>query len=496
MARVKGSDDLFRLIHALTPEEKSYFKKFARRHSANGGQYLKLFDAINAQPAFEEQALKKKFKGYVDMKMYLLNMVLDALMLLDINANAQNALMRQWFHLRILSRKGLTAKAIQVGKKAVELAAEAEVFWMQWNLRRQLFDMEKRSWGVVEREQQGQIYFNDLKQLRWKMEEEEIMFELHQRMFSLDNGNSFNGITNKNFEKNINLTPLFTATSSINAERVRMSALSMYYLVKRDYKMQYESALIHYKFEKKIWNTGGPMANYDKRVKTIRQYIISLLYTDRPEEVFALVDEMRSIKSTNKDEMIENEMICFNYMQYAYWGSCRHKEGEKFSRTHMPYHLINVHGDWLKLFVFEEYKFKLLLEFSTGGHKQLFNTIAEFQQRQLKKTAPHHYKSCELIKLLAHVELGEWSILPKMISTTLKHLTKYGLTAAEQVIFEKFKKITAINKRSVLKEILINLEGQEPMLIFNTVNLQYWITAQLEGKPYSEIMQRNRQVIK
>lgn len=45
--RTTGSDDLYRLIHSLTTEEKGYFKKFAKRHTSGGNKYLQLFDDIN-----------------------------------------------------------------------------------------------------------------------------------------------------------------------------------------------------------------------------------------------------------------------------------------------------------------------------------------------------------------------------------------------------------------------------------------------------------------
>ena len=75
MARLVGSDDLFRLIHSLTPEEKGYYKKLAKRHTARGTNYVKLFDAINEQEVFEEKTLKEQFKHYAVMKVYLKDMI-------------------------------------------------------------------------------------------------------------------------------------------------------------------------------------------------------------------------------------------------------------------------------------------------------------------------------------------------------------------------------------------------------------------------------------
>ena len=77
MARKTGSDELFRLIHSLTIEEKGYFKKFAARHKTSGNVYLRLFDAINKQKVFEEKLLIKSFAAYnfADLKLYLKDII-------------------------------------------------------------------------------------------------------------------------------------------------------------------------------------------------------------------------------------------------------------------------------------------------------------------------------------------------------------------------------------------------------------------------------------
>ena len=80
MARNIGSQELFEMIHSLTHEEKVYYKKFSKLHIPNGSNYLKLFDAISAQNAFEEISLHQGFKHYRVMKVYLKDYVMDRLL--------------------------------------------------------------------------------------------------------------------------------------------------------------------------------------------------------------------------------------------------------------------------------------------------------------------------------------------------------------------------------------------------------------------------------
>jgi len=78
MARLQGSDVLFRLIHSLTTEEKGYFKKFAKRHTPKQNIYLKIFDTICKQQSFEEESLKRTFKNYAVAKVYLKELLTDS----------------------------------------------------------------------------------------------------------------------------------------------------------------------------------------------------------------------------------------------------------------------------------------------------------------------------------------------------------------------------------------------------------------------------------
>jgi hypothetical protein len=57
-------NDLHKLIHSLTPNEKAYFKKFAYKSKDDKeNPYLLMFDAILKQDEYDEEALKKKLKN-------------------------------------------------------------------------------------------------------------------------------------------------------------------------------------------------------------------------------------------------------------------------------------------------------------------------------------------------------------------------------------------------------------------------------------------------
>ncbi len=54
------SNDLFRLIKSMTPSEKRYFKQ---HFDISGGLKVQLFDVINKQSEYDEEAIKEHFEG-------------------------------------------------------------------------------------------------------------------------------------------------------------------------------------------------------------------------------------------------------------------------------------------------------------------------------------------------------------------------------------------------------------------------------------------------
>src|SRR3954465_8378762 len=83
---MKPSDELHQLIRNLSMSEKRYFKIFSSRHVIAGeNNYIRLFDAIEGQPEYNEEKIKARFRKETfaahlpSEKHYLYQQVLDSL---------------------------------------------------------------------------------------------------------------------------------------------------------------------------------------------------------------------------------------------------------------------------------------------------------------------------------------------------------------------------------------------------------------------------------
>ena len=128
------SDDLFRLIKSLNKQEKRYFKLHASRHViGKQNKYVLLFDAIDAQQAYDEKKIRQKFEGEPFTrqlhvaKNYLYQLIMTSL------RNFHDSRREDKFYIlmrdaQLLFDKGLYQQSEKVLQRAKRSAADNERF--------------------------------------------------------------------------------------------------------------------------------------------------------------------------------------------------------------------------------------------------------------------------------------------------------------------------------------------------------------------------------
>jgi hypothetical protein len=80
----RKSDNLHALIHALSPTEKRFFKRFVKGRKTEQNGYLRLFDAINSMPSYSKSVLLGKVSAFhfhhhlEEKKHHLFELILDS----------------------------------------------------------------------------------------------------------------------------------------------------------------------------------------------------------------------------------------------------------------------------------------------------------------------------------------------------------------------------------------------------------------------------------
>ena len=125
------SNYLFELIKSLSPSEKRYFKLFSslQKSRAEEKNYLRLFDFIAAQDAYDEEAILEAFAGENFIKSlhvtknYLYNLILKSLRIFEEERkNAHRQLSNLLMNASVLENRGLYDQSRDMLNRALKIA--------------------------------------------------------------------------------------------------------------------------------------------------------------------------------------------------------------------------------------------------------------------------------------------------------------------------------------------------------------------------------------
>lgn len=129
----KNSDQLHKLIHSLTKQEKRHFKIFAGRHTiGEQNNYVVLFDAVERMKEYDEAALMKKFSkelftnNFSIAKGRLYETILRSLDVFHHNSSVDAQLWKELHYAEILFKKTLYEQCAKRLKSARKLAEKYE----------------------------------------------------------------------------------------------------------------------------------------------------------------------------------------------------------------------------------------------------------------------------------------------------------------------------------------------------------------------------------
>ena len=140
------SDTLFQLISSLEKSEKRHFKLYIKRSSAKEDlKIIRLFDALDKMPGYDEKILLKKLPGVTkpqlyNLKTHLYKQLLASLRLLKTTENTDLKLSEHLDNARLLYNKGLKLQSLNILEKAKELAKANHKF----NFLVQVISLEKK----------------------------------------------------------------------------------------------------------------------------------------------------------------------------------------------------------------------------------------------------------------------------------------------------------------------------------------------------------------
>lgn len=435
---MKASDDLFQLIKSMSRSEKGYFKKFASKHTSGGGNiYLRLFDAVDDLDAYDENELKRRFKGerFTDKlystKNYLFNLILKALSAYHSEKFAVSKLSMMHIELNVLFDKGLYKQYKTRLNKAIELAKEHDKsFWLA-----HLYDKEIKL--VVTEYYEGASPENfsllkkkvleNLDNLKLDQEYELLYYELFfllKKIGSVRNNRDLE-LLNKFIDN-----PLLQderAAKNFNSKFHIYSILGHYYRAINDRENWY-------KYRKALLDLMESDPKYIREYQTsyissLNNFLNACVYIGKYKEFEKHLEKLKAFSKQfeNKKEYTDNQTRLFlliSDLELNYYKkTCRfEKIGKLIEDIEQGFQkfsgLINENR---KISIFNRIAYAYFILKDYTNSIKYINYIMNVTN---PKVEPEQHSFARIRNLILHYELGNYDLLEYAVRSTRKYLSK------------------------------------------------------------------------
>lgn len=507
----KTSDQLFTLIKSLSKSEKRYFKLFAARNgTGTQNNYLLLFNAIDKQEEYDEEALKEKFKKEAFINRFSITKnrvyttVLRSLDAYHTHSSIDAELRRLLHSAEILYKKSLYDQSYKLLRSAKRLAYKHE----KNTILIEILNWEKM---LIEKDNYEGVSSDDINAVLTEDRRIAKLIEVYNEYWNVKS-HLFNILFRKGkarseedlnkFKQLIDHTLLNRDDSELFTQTryLYFHIYSAYYFGTGDYIKCYEF------LEKNIGLIEKNFELFNEEPNTYVSVLTNAIYVGmqlkRFEEAFHYLNKLRNVpeklvinSNENLDIRLFNSAYSIELTLYAMTG-----EFEKGLR------IIEDVEEGLK-----KYRHKMssvrkasfyfsigILYFGAGKYSQSLKWINELLNNINIDESEDIHCFGQLLNLIIHLELGNNELIPYTLKSTSRYLeTRNRVYKFETVMLQFIGEILRAEEEEEIRETYASLaEALKPLLSdpFESTALEQfdfisWAESKVQGIPFKELVQ-------
>lgn len=309
---MKATDDLHRLLHSLTQNEKRYVKVFASKQSSgDNSNAMLLFDAILEQKEYDEQKLKDKLKGksvakhLSPEKSNLYRIIIKSMRMFHAEKSVGRELREMLIDIRFLIDKRLYDQGIKELLKAKKLATKYENFIVlieilllerEIVLEKQTTEVKKRIAEIHEELYNVLNTVQRLVKLTCLSDDLFTFFRSRNLLRNKEHFDSLEEISNRPEFNDLD-DKLFYLQQRFHVAHVTFHSTQGNYL----------ESFKHNKEVLKLWEKFPHFIEEDSQryKKNLSNYLGNCLTTSKFEEFPAILDKIRAVPCRSDDEEAE-----------------------------------------------------------------------------------------------------------------------------------------------------------------------------------------------
>lgn len=490
MARTSGSDDLYRLIHSLTAEEKGYFKKFAQRHSLKGNKYLQLFDAVNKQTAFEESSLRKKFSAYATLKVYLKDMIMDSLIHFARQGHAHIDLMMQIQKVLFLVDKGMQAEALKLLDKTIVQAEKMELFEIHRYLLRIQLHINLKRLSSPESFAAIRVAYSSSMSHQAKLEANLLEWEIA----NLDATESYKKIDVFKPQMRNELKQKYDSMPSLSTRSDIEKAggyFGLYYAAMSEEHLL--EAATNFKDTASNFKQSGDSSFND--VSSINNYLLALGTYQKHKEQIEFCDKvLKSARSRYEYSQLVVRCVIYKTVAYVHMGQFEQAYNFLKSKETEFYAAVNAGNEPARERVFVLRK--VMVCFLNKQYTEAWLAALDINTKKTLLNFSVDYTDLRILELMIQYMMGNFDLLKDMAVKYRREFTKHKIQSVTYDVMLAFFSKTPPTEYKVAASVALqqlkeyySANKKFPRKIFAMMRCTYWLEEIAGGKTMRQLLQ-------
>lgn len=503
---MKPSEELFILINSLTKSEKRFFKLSSSIQTGEKN-YLKLFEFIEKQDEYDENALKENFKNETFIKHlpseknHLYKLILKALRGFHSDQTSSSRLKEELRNIEILYDKALYKECTKFIKRGKSLAIKNEKFY---------YLIELLSW---EKRLSEESYESG----NFKINLNKIVTEEEEALAKLENLAAYHILYSKinavfrseGYTKNREQREIVDEIANQHLIKGKHTALSyraasICFYIKglcAAAQRNYNESFIHFNRTKKILDD-HPLLKMDLSKRYLltnfhlfRCYLVAGEF-EKAEDVLTYIESLPSKKGFKSENILNRvDSITFNQRLMLLNIQGKFSESIQFQEK-----TLELRGkDFASLYSVEQ---KMLMDFYLAyayfgieNYKKALFHLNNILNSEFQLLRQDLFKFSRLFNLVLHIELGNFDLLDYVVKSTKRYLKKDNNDA--QIIYSTFDYLSAIirngsidNSQSILVDFRDALgkltQDSDERVILEYFNIEAWVNSKLNNISFAD----------
>lgn len=506
---MKPSTELFDLIKSLTKSEKRFFKLSSSLQSGDKN-YVKIFDTIDAQNEYSEDAIKEEYKNetfiqhFPSEKNHLYKLILKSLRNYYADQSISSILRQEIKNIEILQKKGLYKEGHKFLQRAKKMAMEHEKFYYVF----ELINMEKQ---LLEEDYESGEFTRDLNEL--VKEEAEVIEKLRNLAEYHIIYSRINYVFRKegfaHNEEERNIVSEIENHHLIKGKNTALSsrASTICYYIKglcATTNRQYQDAFTFFGKSKEIFDRHPNIrADLAKRyLKTLSNLLYCYIDSKNYDAAFNLIKDMHELRDKPGFDTLEMEVKIFTSTHIA--ELMLHNKMGEFNKAVRLSKDIAVGMEKYKGRINKEQQlvFSYNISYAYFGTEQFkdalfwINQVLNDPEQTLRQDI---FGFARIFNLLIHFELGNHELMEYTIKSTSRYLNKkekdYQIEGEMIKYLKKLIKVTIEFDRKEIYEKMISefekmLENPVERIILEYVDVLSWLDSKISKRPFAESVKK------